>query len=176
LAPDDSKAPVRPSIRPMELDDLPQVLEIERRSFPTPWSEKAFRGELTVNAYAYYIVAETDGRVVGYAGMWVIMDEAHVTNIAVHPDYRRSGVGRRLLEALIERAADRGCDRMTLEVRKSNHAAQQLYLSFDFVPRGIRRGYYTDTNEDAIVMWKYRLQRWRRERGGRDRRDAVPGP
>src|SRR5690606_34080568 len=120
-------------------------------------------------------VAEADGLVVGYAGMWVIIDEAHVTNIAVHPDHRRAGIGRLLLEALMEGAADRGCDRITLEVRKSNRPAQQLYLSYDFVPRAIRRGYYTDTNQDALVMWKYRLQRWRRERGGPDRPNAVPG-
>lgn len=169
-----NKARTGASIRAMQLDDLPQVLEIERLSFPTPWSERAFRGELTVNSYAHYLVAELGERVVGYGGMWVIVDEAHVTNIAVHPRHRRSGIGRLLLKALLEQAADRGCDRVTLEVRKSNRPAQHLYQSYGFVPRGIRRGYYTDNNEDAIVMWKFRLQRWRRERGP-EPPHAVPG-
>ncbi|HEY8450428.1 MAG TPA: ribosomal protein S18-alanine N-acetyltransferase, partial [Bacillota bacterium] len=127
--------------------------------FPTPWSERAFRGELTANHYAHYFVAEVDGAVAGYAGLWIILDEAHVTNIAVHPDFRRRGVAQKLLETLFQRAAQRGCDRMTLEVRKSNIAAQTLYRRFGFEAKGIRRGYYTDTNEDAIVMWKYGLKR-----------------
>ena len=168
----EGRAAAEPVIRAMRLEDLPEVMVIERASFPTPWSEKAFRGELTANDYAHYIVAELDGRVVGYGGMWIVFEEGHVTNIAVHPDYRRRGVGRRLLEALIQRAAERGCDRMTLEVRKSNTPAQQLYRSFGFEPRGIRKGYYTDTNEDAIVMWKYGLLR---SRGGKGRSNALPG-
>jgi ribosomal-protein-alanine N-acetyltransferase len=141
-------------ITEMELRHIPGVLEIERRSFPTPWSERAFVSELTQNAYAHYIVALRGGRVVGYGGMWLILDEAHVTNIAVHPQERRQGLGRRLLQELERRAQAHGCQRMTLEVRPSNVVAQHLYRSMGFVVRGLRPGYYTDTHEDAIIMWK----------------------
>lgn len=138
----------------MEVRHLAGVLEIERRSFPTPWSERAFVSELTQNAYAHYLVALRGHRVVGYAGMWVILDEAHVTNIAVHPNERGRGLGERVLSELERRAYANGCRRMTLEVRPSNVVAQSLYCKHGFVPRGRRPGYYSDTHEDAIVMWK----------------------
>lgn len=138
----------------MELADIPAVLEIERRSFPTPWSERAFLSELTQNAYAHYVVGLVGGRVVAYGGMWLILDEAHVTNIAVHPDFRGHGLGHRLLLELERRAASHGCTRMTLEVRPSNAKAQKLYRQHGFEARGLRPGYYTDTHEDAIIMWK----------------------
>lgn len=141
----------------MDLSDIPAVLEIERRSFPTPWSERAFLSELTQNAYAHYVVGLVGGRVIAYGGMWLILDEAHVTNIAVHPDYRGRGLGHRLLLELERRAASHGCTRMTLEVRPSNAKAQKLYRQHGFVPRGLRPGYYTDTHEDAIIMWKDKL-------------------
>jgi ribosomal-protein-alanine N-acetyltransferase len=146
----------RESYRVVEMDvaHIPQVLEIERRSFPTPWSERAFLSELTQNAYAHYIVVLTGVRVVGYAGMWLILDEAHVTNIAVHPDFRGRHLGDRLLVELQKRALAHGCTRMTLEVRPSNPVAQHLYRKHGFEPRGLRPGYYTDTREDAIIMWK----------------------
>lgn len=158
------------SIRPMELADIPAVLVVDRSSFPTPWSAKAFQGELKANVYAHYFVAERDGEVVGYAGVWTVLDEAHVTNIAVHPDHRRLGIGRLLLATLVTRAIEQGCDSIMLEVRKSNHTAQKLYRDFGFEPRGIRRGYYTDNNEDAIIMWKSGLLRRRRRSS-----DALPG-
>ncbi len=142
----------------MDLSDIPAVLEIERRSFPTPWSERAFLSELTQNAYAHYVVGLVGGRVIAYGGMWLILDEAHVTNIAVHPDYRGRGLGHRLLLELERRAASHGCTRMTLEVRPSNAKAQKLYRQHGFVPRGLRPGYYTDTHEDAIIMWKDHLE------------------
>lgn len=138
----------------MTTADLAQVVEIERRSFPTPWSRYAFLSELTQNVYAHYVVARRGGRVLGYAGMWCILDEAHVTNIAVHPDHRGQGLGDRLLTALEERARARGVRRMTLEVRPSNTVAQALYRRHGFVARGRRRGYYSDTHEDALIMWK----------------------
>lgn len=147
------------TIRPMRLEDLPEVMRIERASFPTPWSEGSFRGELLNNRYARYFVAEAPGHLAGYAGVWIILKEAHVTNIAVHPDYRRRGIGRRLLETLIDRAIAEGCDTITLEVRKSNFSAQALYRQYGFEPKGIRRGYYIDTNEDAIIMTRNNLQR-----------------
>jgi ribosomal-protein-alanine N-acetyltransferase len=138
----------------MEVRHLPAVLEIERRSFPTPWSERAFLSELTQNAYAHYIVALRGLRVVGYGGMWLILDEAHITNLAVHPAERGRGLGERLLTELERRAAAHGCTRMTLEVRPSNLVAQALYRKHGFEPRGRRPGYYSDTREDAIIMWK----------------------
>ncbi|HHY94187.1 MAG TPA: ribosomal protein S18-alanine N-acetyltransferase [Firmicutes bacterium] len=137
----------------MTLADLDGVMAVEEVSYPTPWSRRAFIGELTENVHAHYIVARNGWQVVGYAGMWVILDEAHVTNIAVHPDWRRCGLGERLLRELIARARARGATRVTLEVRKSNFPAQHLYTKMGFVPRGIRRGYYSDTHEDAIIMW-----------------------
>lgn len=154
----------RLQFEPMTLSDLPDVLAIERASFPAPWSERAFMAELLHNAYADYVVARLDGRLVGYGGMWIMLDEAHVTNIAVHPEFRRQGIGERILCELIRRAARRRCERMTLEVRKSNFPAQRLYLKHGFVPRGVRKGYYTDNNEDAIIMWKYDLRRYRDDR------------
>jgi ribosomal-protein-alanine N-acetyltransferase len=138
----------------MQLRHVAGVLEIERRSFPTPWSEHAFVSELTQNAYAHYIVALRGARVIGYGGMWLILDEAHVTNIAVHPDERGQGLGERLLGTLEERAAAHGCHRMTLEVRPSNLVAQHLYQKHGFRVQGRRLGYYTDTHEDALIMWK----------------------
>jgi ribosomal-protein-alanine N-acetyltransferase len=142
----------------MEVRHVAGVLEIERRSFPTPWSERAFVSELTHNAYAHYLVALRGARVSGYAGMWLILDEAHITNIAVHPLERGRGLGDRLLSELERRAAAQGCRRMTLEVRPSNAVAQALYRKHGFEARGRRPGYYSDTHEDAIVMWKDGLQ------------------
>lgn len=146
------------TLSPMTLQDLEAVHAVERTSFMTPWSMRAFVSELTENAYADYIVARTaDGQVVGYAGQWIVLDEAHVTNIAVHQNHRGRGIGERLLLELMARAKARGARRMTLEVRRSNLPAQQLYLKLGFVARGVRKGYYTDTREDAIVMWRDRL-------------------
>ncbi|MDI3269892.1 MAG: ribosomal protein S18-alanine N-acetyltransferase [Bacillota bacterium] len=140
--------------RPMTVADLSQVLAIERASYPTPWSERAFRSELMHNSYGHYVVALLEGQVVGYSGMWIVLDEAHITNIAVHPDYRGKGFGHLILAEMERRARERGCTRMTLEVRPSNHVARQLYQRHGFVARGLRKGYYSDTQEDAIIMWK----------------------
>lgn len=142
----------------MELRHLGGVLDIERRSFPTPWSERAFISELTQNAYAHYVVALRGGRVLGYAGMWLILDEAHITNVAVHPTERGQGLGDAILVELQGRAATHGCRRLTLEVRPSNAAARALYKKHGFLARGLRPGYYSDTHEDAIIMWKEALR------------------
>lgn len=138
----------------MTLKDLDDVMAIEVISYPTPWSRRAFESELTENDYAHYYVARQEGEIIGYVGMWVILNESHITNIAVHPDHRRQGVGRKLLETMFEEAKEKGANKMTLEVRISNLPAQDLYKKLGFVARGIRKGYYTDLNEDAIVMWK----------------------
>lgn len=136
----------------MTLHDLDEVLYIERASFTTPWSRRAFITELTENHYALYLVARRGDRVVGYAGMWIILDEAHITNIAVHPACRGQGVGTLLMQAVVERTTARGCRKVTLEVRRSNLVAQHLYERFGFRFQGVRKGYYTDTGEDAFVM------------------------
>lgn len=138
----------------MSLEHLKEVLAIEKNSFPTPWSRYAFTYELTQNEFAFYSVALSGRKVVGYAGMWLILDEAHVTNLAVHPEYRGRHVGRELMRELMRRAAMLGATRMTLEVRTSNQVARHLYAALGFVECGRRWGYYTDTNEDALIMWK----------------------
>jgi ribosomal-protein-alanine N-acetyltransferase len=138
----------------MKLSDLEQVLVVERSSFPTPWSQFAFQTELTRNQYALYLVGKLQGQVVAYAGSWVVLDEAHITNVAVHPDHRGLGFGHQILLALLAAAKVRGAERATLEVRTSNYVAQALYRQHGFVVCGSRRGYYTDTGEDALIMWK----------------------
>lgn len=150
-------APEELVITTMTMDDLDKVMQVEKASFTTPWSRQAFVRELTENAFAVYVVGRLGTKVVGYAGMWLIINEAHVTNIAVHPDYRRRHFGERLLQELIDRAKRNNCDRMTLEVRTGNLGARAMYRRFGFVEQGIRRRYYTDTGEDAIIMWKDEL-------------------
>jgi ribosomal-protein-alanine N-acetyltransferase len=149
-----NRSPVNIEIEPMTLQHLDRVLEIEALSYSTPWSKRAFVSEVTDNSYAHYYVARKDGIIVGYVGMWVILEEAHITNIAVAPDYRRLGIGQAMLEAMFSKAREKGATRMTLEVRVSNLGAQALYRKLGFADRGIRKGYYTDSNEDAIIMWK----------------------
>lgn len=141
-------------IRDMREDDIDEVLNIEKKSFKTPWSRDAFKKEVNENKLARYIVASIDGKVIGYGGIWLIVDEGHITNIAVHPSFRGLGIGKLLVEGLIEVCKNRGISRMTLEVRKSNKIAQSLYKKYGFRECGIRPGYYTDTKEDAIIMWK----------------------
>jgi ribosomal-protein-alanine N-acetyltransferase len=140
----------------MDMADIPQVHEVERLSFRTPWPAYAFEQELANNRLARYVVArggaEGDERIVGFAGVWLMVDEAHITTFAVHPDWRRQGVGRTILRRLLELAIELGARRMTLEVRTGNVAAQRLYGSFGFEVAGRRRAYYTDDGEDAFVM------------------------
>jgi len=138
----------------MKNSHLDGVMEIENQSFPTPWSKTAFSHEIAGNDFAYYIVALIGNKVVAYAGMWIILDEGHITTLAVHPEYRRQGIGTRLLQELITEAERRGCAKMTLEVRPSNDRALKLYGKTGFVSYGLRPGYYSDTGEDAVIMWK----------------------
>lgn len=140
--------------RAMKVSDLDEVLAIEKRSFSNPWSRFAFYNELVHNDYAHYLVALEAGRVVGYGGLWLILDEAHITNIAVQPELRGRGYGQEILTALLGWAKALGARAVTLEVRESNKVAQNLYLKNGFSARGRRRRYYSDNNEDAIVMWK----------------------
>lgn len=139
-------------ILPMHVDDLPAVHVIERQSFTTPWPPHAYRAELETNDLARYMCAWVGGRIVGYAGMWVMVDEAHITTFAVDPAWRRRGVAERILVALLDMAVERGARDATLEVRVSNVAARRLYEKFGFRPVGIRPRYYSDDFEDALVM------------------------
>lgn len=145
---------VQPTIvvRPMIVEDISAVVEIEKESFATPWTPHAFRLEMK-NHLAVYRVVEVDGRVAAYGGMWLILDEGHVTNIAVHPDFRGRHLGRKIMEVLMDEARQRKLLRMTLEVRKQNHVAIALYKDLGFLLAGIRPGYYQDTGEDALIMW-----------------------
>ncbi len=140
----------------MRLEDIGQVHEIERLSFSSPWPTYAFEQELRANRLARYVVAraaEPGGeRVVGFAGLWLMVDEAHITTFGVHPGWRRQSVGRRLLLRLFDLSAELGAARLTLEVRVSNTAAQELYRGFGFSIAGTRVRYYTDDGEDAFVM------------------------
>lgn len=148
----------RVSLESMRMEDIPRVLEIERESFRTPWPRDAYTHELTENRLASYIVARAGGEIVGFAGMWIILDEAHVTTLAVDPAYRGQHIGERLLVGLIDAALSRDARWMTLEVRKSNATAQALYKKYGFREIGVRKGYYSDNREDAIVMWSGNLQ------------------
>lgn len=139
--------------RRMNLSDIDRIMEIEHRSFAAPWSRAAFEGELVRNHFARYMVVEVDGYVAGYAGMWMIIDEAHITNIAIDPAYRGKKLGEALLRQMMASAVWNGATRMTLEVRVSNQKAQNLYHKLGFRNYGIRKGYYTDNGEDAMIMW-----------------------
>ncbi|MGG7176866.1 ribosomal protein S18-alanine N-acetyltransferase [Clostridium paraputrificum] len=137
----------------MEESDLDGVLEVSSISLKESWSKGAFSKELS-NPLAKYLVAKADDRVIGFAGIWIIVDEGHITNIAVHPDFRGQGIGRNLVEGLIEHSKNWGCYALTLEVRASNITAQNLYKKCGFTVDGIRKNYYKDNKEDALIMWK----------------------
>jgi [ribosomal protein S18]-alanine N-acetyltransferase len=143
---------VRVVVEPMVLDDIPAVHDIERASFSAPWPTYAFRQELEANRLARYLVARDGDRLVGYAGLWLMVDEAHVTTFAVSPEYRRQGVGEHLLQELLRISESVGAAVATLEVRVSNLPARRLYEKYGFRPVGVRPRYYTDNNEDALIM------------------------
>jgi ribosomal-protein-alanine N-acetyltransferase len=140
------------SIAAMALDDLDEVLDIERVSFQTPWSRSAFRYELTQNRVARSVVLRVGGELAGYVCLWEIGHEIHITNLAVHPRFRRRGVARALLGQTMEDARRSGVELLFLEVRPTNGEALALYESFGFSVIGRRKGYYFDTGEDALVM------------------------
>ena len=139
-------------IRRMRTDDLDAVTAIEAATFARPWSRESFRQELERNVAARYLVAETEGQVVGYAGAWVILDESHITNIAVAEAFWGRGIGKALTQALLQYISNLGACYATLEVRVSNERAQRLYKSLGFVSVGKRKRYYEDNGEDAFLM------------------------
>ena len=179
----------------MTVDDVPEVMAIERDSFDTPWPSSAYRRELNENRNAHYLVLRMGARpqpaaaaapperrgflnglltlhrnreftpapaeqlsLAGYAGLWLMIDEAHITTIAVRPQFRRRGLGELLLVALTEIAMDINARWLTLEVRVSNEGAQALYRKYGFKPAGVRHRYYSDNHEDALIMWTDELQ------------------
>ena len=146
--------------RVMTVDDIPMVQLVERKCFTTPWSRNIFVSEVTRNDNAIYLVAEVGERIVGYAGIWIILDEGHITNIAVDPAFQRQGIGHGLMDVLTTAAVKRGVIAMTLEVRVSNSSAQALYAKLGFVPNGIRKEYYQDDREDALIMWRELGAEW----------------
>ena len=152
-----ARPPVRLAVEAMTADDIPAVHAIESASFPTPWPPYAFREEIETNRLARYLVVRAAGRVVAYAGIWLMVDEAHVTTFAVLPAYRRRGIGGLLLSRLMALSAEVGAAVCTLEVRLSNAAARRLYQEFGFRPVGVRPRYYSDNGEDALIMTTDRL-------------------
>jgi ribosomal-protein-alanine N-acetyltransferase len=142
----------------MKRRHLRGVMAIERQVYPRPWSPNLFIAEMSETSNRTYLVARLDREVVGYGGMICYGDEAHVTNIAVDPAHHRSKIGTRLLYELVSSAQELGAQAVSLEVRVSNWGAQRLYARFGFRPVGVRKGYYQETNEDALVMWTDSIQ------------------
>ncbi|MHA6260090.1 ribosomal protein S18-alanine N-acetyltransferase [Sporosarcina sp. CAU 1771] len=139
--------------REMVHEDIPSVVKIEEESFSTPWTEEIFQHEMNGNEYAYYVVAEKDKQVIGHCGMWIVLDECHITNVAVLKHQRGFGVGEGLMREAIAFCEEMDVRLMTLEVRVSNETAQNLYRKLGFKDGGIRKNYYSDDHEDALVMW-----------------------
>lgn len=157
------------TIRAMTLDDVEAVCRIDQASFPTPWPERSYRFELTRNPAAQLFVAERIGeseQVVGYVGLWFIVDEAHISTLAVDPNCRGQGLGTRLLAKALAFAAERGARKTTLEVRVSNHAAIRIYRKFGFDVVGRRKAYYRSNHEDAHIMALTSMSAWRRSGAG----------
>ena len=140
------------SIRRMTLSDVDAVHAIETAVFARPWKREDFVKEMTANACARYLVAVEAGEIIGFAGAWIVLDEAHITNIAVLPPFRGRGIGRALTKALLQYAANLGVVYATLEVRRSNETAKNLYKSLGFEYAGVRKRYYEDNGEDAFIF------------------------
>ena len=145
-----SKTPV---IRAMALEDIPTILTIEEVSFATPWKAESFESELKDNYLSRYFCLEINNRVIGYMGLWIVMGEAHNTNIAIWPGCRGQGWGEYLMRAVMNKMLSSGVRRLTLEVRVTNETAQNLYAKLGFHVAGVRKRYYSDNQEDALIMW-----------------------
>ncbi len=136
----------------MKEEDIDTILDISSLSFSVCWSKDSYIQELT-NPIARYLVAKIDNKVVGFIGTWIVLDESHITNIAVHPNYRKQGIASKLLKEFLDYCKSQGCVAYTLEVRSGNKAARALYEKHNFKQDGVRKGYYEDNKEDAIIMW-----------------------
>lgn len=139
----------------MTTEHIKDVHKIEEDCFSIPWSEKSFYDELTKNKMAIYIVAQENDEIVGYGGMWHVINEGHITNVAVKKEHRNKGIGTKIINSLIDIAKEKEMIGITLEVRVSNDKAKSLYKKSGFIIEGIRKEYYDDNKEDAIVMWKH---------------------
>ena len=140
-------------VRSLCRDDLESVLRIEQLVFSVPWSLNSFQTELRDNEYARYFCLELEGQIIGYMGLWLIIDEGHITNIAIQPGFQGQGWGGLLLGSAMAEMRRQGMERMTLEVRASNLKAQEFYRRFGFTVAGVRKKYYSDNGEDALIMW-----------------------
>ncbi len=144
---------------PMRRRHLRSVLHIESQVYPRPWSLSLFLSELNLHTARSYFVARVEGKVVGYGGLMLSLEDAHITTLAVDPLWHRRKLGQRLLVVLVREAVRRGAQNLTLEVRVSNEAGKALYRRFGLAPAGIRKGYYVESGEDAIVMWAHDIDR-----------------
>jgi len=142
-------------IKEMKEEHLDCVMIVENLSFKIPWSRNSFLEELINNDIAIYFVAISKGQVIGYGGLWRILDEGHITNIAIHPEFRRCGAASKIMDKILNVCDKNGIKSLTLEVRKNNFAAQNLYGKYGFKIEGMRKGYYSDTGEDALIMWRH---------------------
>ena len=142
--------------RLMESRDVPGVFKVDQACFAHNWTQDSYQAE-TKNILSNYIVAEADGEIIGFGGFWQVIDEAHITNIAVLADYRQTGVGQNIINAMLAQALAKGCVAMTLEVRGDNQPAINFYLKNQFTREGRRKDYY-GTGMDAIIMWRYGLE------------------
>ena len=142
-------------VRQADIGDVNDIYEIEQLCFPDPWSLESLTQEFRDNPHAFYVVAELEGKVVGYAGLWWIFDEGHITNVAVRPEFRNRHIGEGILGVMIDFTAGEGILHHTLEVRPSNEAAIRLYEKYGFQVEGRRRGYYANNGEDALIMWRH---------------------
>jgi ribosomal-protein-alanine N-acetyltransferase len=147
--------PLEVHVSPMRRRHLRSVLRIEGQVYPTPWTHGLFVSELALRSTRSYVVARVGREVVGYAGLMMSLNDGHITTIAVDPEWQRQGVATRLLLALSREALARGANALTLEVRLSHRGAQRLYQRFGFTAVGVRKGYYADSGEDALIMWAH---------------------
>ncbi|WP_163538259.1 ribosomal protein S18-alanine N-acetyltransferase [Gracilibacillus sp. YIM 98692] len=139
--------------RKMTENDIEAVSQIDEKSFPKPWPKQIYYEEMNLNQYAKYFVTTVNEEVVGFCGTWMVLDEAQVTNIAIHPAYRGRGLGEGLFQYVINYAVAHDVKHLSLEVRMSNLVAQRMYKKFGLQPGGVRKNYYTDNQEDALVLW-----------------------
>lgn len=151
-------------LRQADARDVEEIYEIEKLCFSDPWSRDSLTYEFTENERAFYVAAEIDGQVVGYAGLWWVADEGHITNVAVRPGYRNRRIGSQIIETLLEVTGQYGIRHYTLEVRRSNDSARALYEKYGFSVEGIRPGYYQTGHEDALIMWRHDPEEAEKER------------
>lgn len=146
------------SFSPLKENDLEEVLAIERASFPTPWTRGMFLEDAARGDMCIFMVARLENKIIGYGGLWLVLNEAHLGNLAVHPRFRHQGIGKEILKKLIEIACSKKAALMTLEVRETNEIARALYEKMGFKLVAIRKGYYQDTKEDAFIFLKEGLR------------------